>query len=186
MENKRFCENVLSLIGQPYSQTDCIGVVRKAAGIRCQGTNWLWRSYNSRGKYQYLTQRLERPPRLNELKNGMLVFRIKWDQIPKGYNDRPNCHHVGVIVDGFVIQSNESAGVNCKPYIIDEWDGCGWLKFIDPPISAPQIQTPDNEIPISSLQIQKPDNGIPFDDIQPDELSDHEMIKAIYNHLIVD
>ena len=172
MENKRFCENVLSLIGQPYSQTDCIGVVRKAAGIRCQGTNWLWRSYNNSEKYKYLIQRMERPPRMIELLNGLLVFRIKWDQIPKGYSDRPNCHHVGVIVDGFVIQSNESAGVNRKPYIIDEWDGCGWLKFIDKPIQADAI--PDEDI------------EIPYNDIQTPELSDHEMIKAIYNHLIVD
>ena len=169
MENKRFCENVLSLIGQPYSQTDCIGVVRKAAGIRCQGTNWLWRSYNTRGKYQYLIERMERPPRMSELKNGMLVFRIKWEQIPKGYSDRPNCHHVGVVIDGFVIQSTESAGVNRKPYVIDEWDGCGWLRFIDKPIAAAGIPSQDVDIP--------------FDE---PELSDHEMLKAIYNHLIVD
>ena len=174
MENKRFCDNVLALIGQPYSQTDCIGVVRKAAGIRCQGTNWLWRSYLSKGKYQYLIQRLERPPRMHELKNGMLVFRIKWDQIPKGYSDRPNCHHVGVIVDGTVVQSTETAGVNRKPYSVDEWDGCGWLKFIDFPIAADRI--PETE------------NGISYNDVytQPQELSDHDMIKAIYNHLIVD
>ena len=174
MENKQFCQNVLALIGQPYSLTDCIGVVRKAAGIRCQGTNWLWRSYLSRGKYQYLTQRWEHPPRLGEFKNGLLVFRIKWDQIPKGYGDRPNCYHVGVIVDGDVIQSNESTGVNRKPYNISEWDGCGWLKFIDFP-TAPE-------------KIAEDENGISYNDVytQPAELSDHEMIKAIYNHLIVD
>ena len=112
---------------------------------------------------------MERPPRLSELKNGLLVFRVKSDQIPKGYSDRPNCHHVGVVIDGFVIQSNESAGVNRKPYIIDEWDGCGWLRFIDKPIAAAVI--PSDDI------------VIPFDE---PELSDHEMLKAIYNHLIVD
>ncbi len=174
MENKRFCENVLALIGQPYSQTDCIGVVRKAAGIRCQGTNWLWRSYNSAGKYKYLTQRMERPPRLNEIKNGLLVFRIKWDQIPKGYSDRPNCHHVGVIIGTDVVQSNESTGVNRKPYNVNEWDGCGWLKFIDFPISENAIPPEETEISYNDVYTQ------------PGELSDHEMIKAIYNHLIVD
>ena len=104
----------------------------------------------------------------------MLVFRIKWDQIPKGYTDRPNCHHVGVIVDGTVVQSTETAGVNRKPYSVEEWDGCGWLKFIDFPIAADRI--PETE------------NGISYNDVytQPGELSDHEMIKAIYNHLIVD
>lgn len=173
MENKQFCQNVLSLIGQPYSQTDCIGVVRKAAGIRCQGTNWLWRSYLTKGKYQYLTQRLERPPLQHELKNGMLVFRIKWDQVPKGYSDRPNCHHVGVVIDGNVIQSNESTGVNRKPYSVNEWDGCGWLKFIDFPISQNVIPETENEISYNDVYT-KP------------ELSDHEMIQAIYNHLIVD
>ena len=174
MENKQFCSNVLALIGQPYSMTDCIGVVRKAAGIRCQGTNWLWRSYLSRGKYQYLIQRWEHPPRRGEFKNGLLVFRIKWDQIPKGYGDRPNCYHVGVIVDGDVIQSNESTGVNRKPYNISEWDGCGWLKFIDFPISENAIRPEENEISYNDVYTQ------------PTELSDHEMIKAIYNHLIVD
>lgn len=174
MENKRFCENVLALIGQPYSQTDCIGVVRKAAGIRCQGTNWLWRSYNNSGKYRYLTERMERPPRLNEIKNGMLVFRIKWDQIPKGYDDKPNCHHVGVIIDGYVIQSNESTGVCRKPYNLNEWDGCGWLKFVEKPIPGGIPQSEKNDLPFTD----------PY--TQPFELSDHEMIKAIYDHLIRD
>ena len=175
MDNKKFCNNVLALLGQPYSQTDCIGVVRKAAGIRCQGTNWLWRSYTFSGKYKYLTQRLERPPRLHELKNGMLVFRIKWDQIPKGYTDRPNCHHVGVIVDGDVIQSNESTGVNRKPYVIDEWDGCGWLKFVDFPIASDGIPEDENGISNNDV-ITQPGNG----------LTDHEMLLAIYNRLFND
>ena len=175
MENKKFCDNVLALLGQPYSQTDCIGVVRKAAGIRCQGTNWLWRSYTFSGKYKYLTQRLERPPRMTELENGMLVFRIKWDQIPKGYTDRPNCHHVGVIVNGTVVQSNESSGVNRKLYSADEWDGCGWLKFIDFPISSDRIPEDENGISNNDV-ITQPGNGLTY----------HEMILAIYNHLIVD
>ena len=117
---------------------------------------------------------MERPPRLNEIKNGLLVFRIKWDQIPKGYSDRPNCHHVGVIIESDVVQSNESTGVNRKPYNVNEWVGCGWMKFIDFPISENAIPPEENEISYNDVYTQ------------PGELTDHEMIKAIYNHLIVD
>ena len=165
MKNDEFCANVLKQIGDPYSITDCIGLIRKAAGIRCQGTNWLWRSYLSSGKYQYLTQRLDRPPALHELKNGLLVFRVQWDRIPKGYSDKPNCYHVGVIIGRDVVQSQERAGVNKSPYMIDQWNACGWLKQIEPPENTEPIQ-PAPEYP------------------DPYELTDHEMLLALFNKFI--
>lgn len=176
MINSEFCERVLAMIGQSYSQTDCIGVVRKAANIRCQGTNWLWRSYRSSGKYKYLIQRMERAPTENEIKNGLLVFRIQWHKVPQGYDDTPNCHHVGVIVDDCVIQSTEKLGVHRRPYIVDEWDGCGWLKFVDFPLPSPDADADPDEDPA---------DDVPFVP-DPAELSDHDMLLALYNHFIRD
>lgn len=132
MTANEFCKRAVDLIGRPYSEIDCIGVVRVAANIRCQGTNWLWRSYKNSGKYKYLVERMERPPLLNELRNGLLVFRVNWNCIPTGYNDTPNCYHVGVIYGEQVIQSQTKQGVNIKPYDCNEWDACGWLKQITP------------------------------------------------------
>lgn len=183
MTNDEFCANVKSLIGESYTQTDCIAVVRKAAKIRCQGTNWLWRSYKNSGKYQYLTQRMERPPTISELTNGLLVFRIRWDEVPKGYTDKPNCHHVGVIVDhDKVVQSQENRGVTIKPYYLDEWNGCGWLKFVDFPVN--DIYDPIDLEP-------EPDPIIT--DHGEDNLystgftsADHAMLLALYNKFIID
>ena len=169
MTNYDFCQHVCSMIGQPYSQTDCIGLIRKAAGIRCQGTNWLWRSFDSSGKYRYLIHRLERPPTKTEIYNGLLVFRIRWDQIPPNYSDKPNCHHVGVIVGKDVIHSSSVRGkVIREPYEVDDWSGAGWLKFIDAPDAVYIDPDPDQE------------------EERPAELSDHDMLLAIYNKLIID
>lgn len=181
MTNEHFCQNVLALLGESYAECDCIGVIRKAAGIRCAGTNWLWRSYKSSGKYRYLTERMERSPIASELKNGLLVFRIKWDQIPNGYSDKPNCHHVGVIIGSDVIQSQSGRGVYRKRYDYNEWDGCGWLKQVD----KPMITNPSHEPEYDQ------DYDEDFDDyetLEPPtyELTDHEMLLALYNRFIID
>lgn len=174
MTNEEFCENVLSLIGQPYTQTDCIGVVRKAAKIRCQGTNWLWRSYTASGKYKYLVERDKSIPAVQNAINGTLVFRIKWGEVPPGYTDKPNCYHVGVIIDGDVIQSNPSTGVYRSAYIPSKWDGSGWLKQIEKPVSnTPSAYPPTltDDIPPTSI-----------DDIP---LTDREMLTALYRKIIM-
>lgn len=174
MTNAKFCENVLALIGDSYEETDCIAVIRKAAGIRCQGTNWLWRSYKSRGKYQYLIERMERAPLGNECRNGSLVFRIKYDSIPPGYDDKPNCHHVGVIIGDDVIQSQQGRGVYQKPYDFSEWDGYGWLKMVDKPKSG------------ETLPFDDPPEDDDYEPVTDYEPTDHEMIKALYDHFIID
>lgn len=138
-----FCSRAEKLVGTPYSQIDCIGVVRLSAGIRCQGTNWLWRSYDNSGKYRYLIDRMERPPTEREARPGLLVFRIDWGAIPKGYTDKPNCYHVGIItINKDVIESSSVEGsVIKKPYSLDEWSGCGWLRQIDRPSEYPESET---------------------------------------------
>lgn len=173
MTSSEFCRRAKSLIGRPYTEVDCIGVVRSAANIRCQGTNWLWRSYNNSGKYRYLNIRMERAPTMQEARDGMLVFRIRWDQIPDGYTDKPNCYHVGIICGGSVIQSNPKPGVYMEPYDPGKWDGCGWLKQVE------YVQDPEPE--------PEPDDD---DLIELDPIDTHpslyDMICAIYDKICID
>lgn len=182
MTSEEFCRRAADLLGQPYSKVDCIGVVRLAANIRCQGTNWLWRSYTSSGKYQYLTARIDRPPAMSELIDGMLVFRIGWNQIPAGYSDKPNCHHVGIIVGDKVIQSQEQKGVWITPYKIDDWDAFGWLRQVErPPIY--NVETPA-ETPITDDELLNDHEMILA--LYHMALDDHDMITALYNTLLRD
>ena len=134
MEQSVFARNALACVGQSYATTDCIGVVRKAAGIKCQGTNWLWRSISNSAKYRYLIERSTKQLEPDKLEEGLLVFRIRFDKIPTGYIDPPDCHHVGVIVkDGgrwAVVQSNPGPGVTVSEFHAKQWDGWGKLKMI--------------------------------------------------------
>ena len=176
MTPEEFVRNAERLIGMSYSECDCIGVVRRAAGIRCQGTNWLWRSYESSGKYQYLIDRFSTAVPADEAPTGLLVFRIKWNEVPRGYNDRPNCHHVGIIDGKDVIQSQESKGVYRKRYVPSEWQGAGWLKFID----YHQIGLPFTD---ESTVEDEQDYGNRQGQSYP---SCYEMVKALYDKFIID
>jgi len=158
LNNKQFCENALTLLGKPYSEIDCIGVVRRAAGIACQGTNWLWRSYKNSPKYRYLIDRREGEVSSQDEIDGLLVFKINKNAIPDGYEDKPNCYHVGILFEGQVIQSNPSTGVYMSPFIPSQWQGSGRLKQID--------------------YTNKTENKT--------ALSDHEMLVKIYNKLFND
>lgn len=163
MTGKEFAENALELLGQDYNAVDCIGVVRLSAHIKCQGTNWLWRSFNFSKKYRYLVKRSDVAPNINQLQDGLLVFRVNWNQIPSGYNDRPNCHHVGVIYGNDVIQSNSGKGVYRSKYNPNQWNACGELFDIQY----------DREFLSKNETNTDHENG---------ELSDHEMIKRIYQY----
>lgn len=158
MTNKQFCDNALTLIGQPYSVIDCIGIVRRAAGIACQGTNWLWRSYKNAAKYKYLKDRHTGEVTSENYIDGLLVFKIKENQIPDGYDDKPNCYHVGVLYDHQVVQSNPSTGVCISPFHPEDWQGYGKLKQVE--------------------YTEKAENK--------KQLSDHEMLVKIYNKLFND
>lgn len=164
MTGKDLADNALKLLGEPYNRIDCIGVVRLSADIRCQGTNWLWRSYNYSKKYRFLTNRAEESPDKSQLQDGMLVFRVNWNQIPNGYTDRPNCHHVGIISGNTVIQSNTNTGVTQEEYNPNRWNACGFLKDIE------------YERQFMSRKTES-ENDIPSE-----ELSDHEMILRLYNY----
>lgn len=154
MKNSVFTARAQQLIGLSYKECDCIGVVRKAANISCQGTNWLWRSINNSPKYKYLPVRgTGTPP---ELLEGLLVFRIRFGVIPDGYTDTPDCHHVGILTykDGWkVIQSNPAPGVYISAYNQSQWDGWGKLKQIeyDAPVPTPE---PEPELKTDSEYIR--------------------------------
>ena len=169
MSGREFAQRAKDLIGLSYSQCDCIGVVRKALGLRIQGTNWLWRSVENSTKYRYLTNRKSVPPDENELQDGLVLFRIKWDEIPEGYKDKPNAHHVGVLIyeNGLlsVIQSNPKTGVCLSDYHNVQWDGYGTMKYVQYKEIKP-VEKPEHEKPTVV------------------QLSDHDMLVAIYEKII--
>lgn len=159
MNQHTFVKNALSLLGLTYNQCDCIGVIRKAANIRCEGTNWLWRSISNSPKYRYLIERSTKPLNPALYEDGLLLFRIKENVIPPGYSDPPDCHHVGVLGldsgEWCVIQSNPGPGVYCSKFNPDEWDGWGRLKQIeygDVPGIPDTVPEPDPENPMSELE----------------------------------
>ena len=163
ISGKEFAEKAYNLIGLSYEQCDCIGVIRKALGLRIQGTNWLWRSIDNAQKYRYLTQRISKSPEWTAIEEGLVVFRIKWDVIPNGYTDKPDAHHIGVLFyrNGWsVVQSNPKTGVCLSDYQPWHWDGYGKMKYVK------YIgQSEDNKPNIENL-------------------SDHEMLVAIYNKIM--
>lgn len=132
MDNRDFVLKCLELCGKPYSEVDCIGVISKALGIKMSGTNWLFRSINNSSKYRYLTRREV----IGEYTNfipGQIVFKVKHDTIPNGYNDKPDCYHCGVIdFSGNIIHSSPKTGVRkdiaSNPYY---WDYVGEMKQVN-------------------------------------------------------
>ena len=95
-----------SLIGTPYSELDCIGlivrVIRTAPGgvgaYRTAGTNTLWKSAEASAKYRDLTWRQEG---IAGAQAGMLAFKRRGTDV----------HHVGLVTgDGTVIHSSSARG----------------------------------------------------------------------------
>lgn len=154
MLNTEFIEGVQALIGTPYSQCDCKDVIARPLGIRFAGTNWLWRSINNSSKYKYLVERLQSPMLSEDMKAGDILFKIRGG-IPEGYNDSPDAYHVAVYIGaGKIVHSSPSTGVREDDYIYSAWQGWGRMKQIEYTEEATEM-----------------------------ELSDHEMIKAIYHKI---
>lgn len=119
-----------SLIGTPYTQMDCIGLVRAVIqrspggdpGYRCEGTNWLWDSINNSGKYKHLIARQEG---LTGVQAGMLPFkRYGTDQED----------HVGIATgEGTVIHSSSVKGcvVETPLTAAEGWDLLGTHRYIE-------------------------------------------------------
>ena len=158
MLNTEFVEGVKALIGTPYAKCDCKDVIAKPLGIRFSGTNWLWRSINNSSKYQYLVERLQTPMLSEDMKAGDILFKIRGG-IPDGYNDTPDAYHVAVYIgDGKIVHSSPSTGVREADYIFGAWQGWGRMKQVQYQEKPPETAT---------------------------EISDHEMIKALYEKFIL-
>ena len=108
------------LIGTPYSQLDCINLIKKVIrvapggvpGYTTAGTNALWRSYDSSAKYRDLTWRQEG---IDGARAGMLAFKRSGEDV----------HHVGIVTDdGTVIHASSEHGktVETKLSETDGWD----------------------------------------------------------------
>ena len=158
MTNIVFVERVRTLIGKPYSECDCKDVIAKALGIRFSGTNWLWRSVNNSAKYKYLKERYSYEPPISELILGDILFKIR-SGVPSGYNDEPDAYHVSVYVGGgTIIHSSPKTGVRIDEYRPREWNAYGRMK-----------------------QVEYTDEDKKYDP----NLTDHEMIKALYERVIL-
>ena len=129
-----------ALMGTPYSEMDCIALIRavikrSSGGVsdyRCEGTNWLWRSIDNSGKYRHLVWRQES---LDGACEGMLAFKRSGDDV----------HHVGIVTqDGTVIHSSSVQGRVVETALDGTWHLLGKHRYIE--IGDPaQANDPDRE-----------------------------------------
>ena len=116
-----------SLLGTPYSELDCIGlivrVIRTSPGgvgaYRTAGTNTLWASYGSSAKYRDLTWRQEG---VACARAGMLAFKRRGTDV----------HHVGLVTgDGTVVHSSSAAGKVVETKLDASWHLLAVHRYID-------------------------------------------------------
>ena len=116
-----------SLLGTPYSEIDCIGlivrVIRTSPGgvgaYRTAGTNTLWRSAKASAKYRDLTWRQEG---IAGARAGMLAFKRRSRDV----------HHVGLVTgDGTVIHSSSAAGKVVETVLDGSWKLLAVHRYIE-------------------------------------------------------
>ena len=116
-----------SLIGTPYSELDCIGlivrVIRTSPGgvgaYRTAGTNTLWRSATASAKYRDLTWRQEG---IAGARAGMLTFKRRSTDV----------HHVGLVTgEGTVIHSSSAAGKVVETALDSSWKLLAVHRYIE-------------------------------------------------------
>lgn len=118
------------LIGTPYSELDCINLIKKvirtcAGGDKCYttaGTNELWNSFDSVPKYRHL---IWRQTGISGAKPGMLVF------MGVGTGD---VNHTGLVTErGTVIHSSKSRGCVVETELTEKrrWNGLGVHRMIE-------------------------------------------------------
>lgn len=115
-----------SLIGTPYAELDCIGLIKKIirtapGGVKdytTAGTNTLWDSYDASPKYKDLTWRKES---IDGAQAGMLAFKRTGDDV----------HHVGIVTDeGTVFHSSSAYGRVVETELDDSWDLLACHRYI--------------------------------------------------------
>ena len=119
-----------ALIGTPYSELDCINLIKKvirtAPGgdkrYTTAGTNELWNSFDSAPKYRHL---IWRQSGISGAKPGMLAF------MGVGTSD---VSHTGLVTErGTVIHSSKSRGGVVETALTEKngWNGLGVHRMIE-------------------------------------------------------
>lgn len=118
-----------ALIGTPYSELDCINLIKKVIRISAggdkryttAGTNELWNSFDSAPKYRHL---IWRQAGISGAKSGMLAF------MGVGTGD---VSHTGLVTEqGTVIHSSKSRGGVVETELTEKrgWNGLGKHRMI--------------------------------------------------------
>lgn len=129
IETSEAIRTARALIGTPYSELDCINLIKKVIrtapggdkNYTTAGTNDLWNSDGKSAKYRDLTWKQEG---ISGAKAGMLAF------MGVGTGD---VNHVGLVTErGTVIHSSKSRGGVVETEITDKslWNGLGKHRMI--------------------------------------------------------
>ena len=129
IETSEAIRTARALIGTPYSELDCINLIKKiirtAPGgdknYMTAGTNELWNSFDSVPKYRHL---IWRQTGISGAKPGMLVF------MGVGTGD---VNHTGLVTErGTVIHSSKSRGGVVETALTEKngWNGLGKHRMI--------------------------------------------------------
>ena len=121
-----------ALIGTPYSELDCINlikrVIRTAPGgvpwYTTAGTNALWASYGASAKYRDLTWRQDG---IAGARAGMLAFKKHGGDV----------HHVGLVTErGTVIHSSSARGQVVETPLDESWHLLAVHRYIEAAAAA--------------------------------------------------
>ena len=121
-----------ALIGTPYSELDCINlikaVIRRSPGgvpwYTTAGTNALWASYGASAKYRDLTWRQDG---IAGARAGMLAFKRHGGDV----------HHVGLVTErGTVIHSSSARGQVVETALDDSWHLLAVHRYIEAATAA--------------------------------------------------
>ena len=127
-----------ALIGTPYSEIDCINlikrVIRTAPGgvpwYTTAGTNALWASYIASSKYRDIIWRQEG---ITGARAGMLALKRHGGDV----------HHVGLVTErGTVIHSSSAAGRVVETALDASWNLLAQHRYIE--VAAAAAETEDN------------------------------------------
>ena len=142
IETSEAIRTARALIGTPYSELDCINLIKKvirtcAGGDKrytTAGTNDLWNSDSKSAKYRDLTWKQEG---IHGAKPGMLAFM----GVHTG-----DTNHVGIVTEqGTVVHSSKSSGKVVETLLDGSagWNGLGRHRYIEVAEEAEEDATAD-------------------------------------------
>lgn len=149
-----------ALIGTPYSELDCINLIKKVirtspGGVRSYttaGTNTLWDSFHASAKYRDLTWRKEG---VSGARAGMLAFKRTGSDV----------HHVGIVTgEGTVIHSSSTQGgrgvVETPLSSSEGWNLLGIHRHIEVAQSTPESEETAVVSYKAQVNLQKADSTL--------------------------